>query len=421
MPIADLIIENAAQIIRFEWRGNEPGTVMGWDFQILENSAVAVQAGRTAAVGNQAEIHRDWFRQGITEIVDARLKIVLPGFVDSHTHPVFMNTREQEFESRLQGKTYEEIAALGGGIRSSIRGVREASKEELLERVLRRMDRFIELGTTTVEAKSGYGLSFEAEIKSLEVLRDANEAHPITIVPTFLGAHEVPDEYRRNREDYIRLLTDVMIPAAAGQKLAEYCDVYCEQGVYSAAETRKICAAAREAGLGLKIHADQFHAAGCTELAAELGAVSVDHLEQVTEEGVERLRHSGSVATLLPGSVFFIGSDSYPPARKLIEAGVPVALATDFNPGSSMTQSMPLMTTFAGIFMKMTPAEAIVASTIHGAKALRRENEIGNISKGYRADMVIFDAENYQMIPYYFGGNLVSSVIKNGKIVNRRS
>ena len=419
MPEATLIIENACQIIRFDKAGGKSKTVMGWDFQVLKNSAIAIQGDRIAAVGEQSEIRKQWSGRG-TKIIDANGMIALPGFVDSHTHPVFMNTREQEFEMRLQGKSYEEIAAAGGGIRSSIQAVRRASKDELLEKVLLRMDRFMELGTTTVEAKSGYGLSYESEIKSLEVLREANQKHPITIVPTFLGAHEMPDEYRHNREDYIRLLTDVMIPAVAKEHLAKFCDVYCEQGVYSVAETLKICVAAREAGLGLKIHSDQFHAIGCTELAAEMGAVSVDHLEQVTPNGVEKLRKFGSVATLLPGSVFFIGSNAYPPARQLIEAGVPVALATDFNPGSSMTQSMPLMMTFAGIYMKMTPAESIVAATIHGAKALRLENEIGNLAPGYKADIVLWNADDYRMIPYYFGVNLVNTVIKNGTIVYSR-
>ncbi|NOY77990.1 MAG: imidazolonepropionase [Calditrichaeota bacterium] len=419
MPEATCIIENARQIIRFENAPKKSDGVMGWDFQVLKDSAIAIQEDRIAAVGNQADIREKWAGKG-TKIIDAAGRIALPGFVDSHTHPVFMNTREREFEMRLQGRSYEDIAAAGGGIRASIQAVRKASKEDLLKKVLRRMDRFLELGTTTVEAKSGYGLSYESEIKSLEVLREADRTHPVTIVPTFLGAHEMPDEYRHNREDYIRLLTDVLIPAVAKNHLAKFCDVYCEQGVYSPAETLKICVAAREAGLGLKIHADQFHAIGCTELAAELGALSVDHLEQVTPNGVEKLRKFGSVATLLPGSVFFIGSATYPPARRLIEAGVPVALATDFNPGSSMTQSMALMTTFAGIYMKMTPAEALVAATIHGAKALRMENEIGNLAVGYKADIVLWDADDYRMIPYYFGGNLVSTVIKSGQIVYGR-
>jgi len=415
MPEATILIENACQIIRFERTEGKSDSVMGWDFQVLKDAAIAVQGDRIAAVGKQSDIHKRWVGRG-TKIIDAAGRIALPGFVDSHTHPVFMNTREQEFEMRLQGKSYEDIAAAGGGIRSSIQAVRKASKEELLKRVLLRMDRFLELGTTTVEAKSGYGLSYESEIKSLEVLKEADRTHPMTIVPTFLGAHEMPDEYRHNREDYIRLLTDVMIPAVAKNHLAKFCDVYCEQRVYSLAETLKICVAAREAGLGLKIHADQFHAIGCTELAAELGAVSVDHLEQVTPNGVEKLRKFGSVATLLPGSVFFIDSTAYPPARQLIEAGVPVALATDFNPGSSMTQSMALMTTFAGIYMKMTPAEALIAATIHGAKALQMENEIGNLAAGYKADIVLWDVDDYRMIPYYFGGNLVNTVIKSGKI-----
>ncbi len=420
MTAADLLIENAAQIVVFQRDKTQAAATMGWRVRPLEKSALAVLGEKIVAVGKQDIVRKKWFQSGRTRVLDAQGKILLPGFVDSHTHPVFFGTREKEFEQRIQGKTYEEIAAAGGGIRSSIAGVRGASAEELTRRVRERMNRFLELGTTTVEAKSGYGLSYEAEMKSLQVLRKVQKTHPIEIVPTFLGAHEMPDEYRHNRNDYIRLLTDVMIPEIAEQKLVEFVDVYCEQGVYSPAETLKIAVAAREAGLGLKIHADQFHAIGCTELAAEMHAVSVDHLEQVTDAGVEKLRTFGCVATLLPGSVFFIGSSDYPPARKLIEAGVPVALATDFNPGSSMTQSLPLMMTFAAVFMKMTPAESLVAATIQGAKALKREKIVGNLAVGYQADILIVDARDYRMLPYYFGVNLVETVIKKGKVVLQR-
>ncbi len=422
MPAADLLLENASQIVTFRWVGEEKPAAMGWQVLTLANGALAISDGKITAVGGQEVVRAKWLRRGRTQVVDVRGKTLLPGFVDSHTHPVFFNTREKEFEQRVQGKSYEEIAAAGGGIRSSIEGVRQASEEELLRRVSRRLDRFLELGTTTVEAKTGYGLSYEAEMKSLRVLNTLRKSHPIDVVPTFLGAHEMPDEYRNNRDDYIRVLTDVMIPEIAENHLAEFVDVYCEQGVYTPAETLKIASAAHLAGLGLKIHADQFHAIGCTELAAEMHAVSVDHLEQVTDAGVEKLRAFGCVATLLPGSVFFLGLNHYPPARKLMGSGVPVALATDFNPGSSMTQSLPLMMTLAALFMKMTPDEVLVAATIQGARALRREKRIGNLAEGYQADVLVVDAEDYRLVPYYFGVNLVEMVIKKGKIlIDRRS
>ena len=318
---------------------------------------------------------------------------------------------------RIRGESYEKIAAAGGGIRNSVKAVRKAGKEELKEKIRPRLSRFLEYGTTTIEAKSGYGLSFDAEIKSLEIIAELNNEGPLEMIPTFLGAHEMPDEYRQNRIEYINILLDEMIPYVARNNLAKFCDVFCEKGVYSIDESRKILQGAQNSGLCVKIHADQLHLTGGTKLAVELGAISADHLEQIDEAGVKALKDSDTFAGLLPGSVFFLGSHHYPPARKLIDAGARVFLATDFNPGSSMTQSMPLMMTLACLFMKMTPAEVLTASTIMAAGAIGCKHYLGDLQPGYQADIVIWDTDDYRKIPYYYGINLVQSVIKKGKVV----
>jgi len=412
----DLLILNAEQVLCFQPSDAETA-VLGWDFRVLQNTAIAIKDGKIYKLGSPSEVEKKCFTTSSTQVIDASGKVVLPGFVDSHTHPVFFGTRESEFEMRIQGKSYEEIARAGGGIRSSVHQLRQASKEELLLAVRRQLHYFLEYGTTTIEAKSGYGLSFADEVKSLEVIRELNQQQPLELIPTFLGAHEVPDEYRHNRQKYIDIIVHEMIPYVSENNLAEFCDVFCEKQVFSIEESRRILLAAKEAGLKIKLHADQLHQTGAAELAAELGATSADHLEKVSEAGIAALAHSGTVAGLLPGSVFFLSSQNYPPARRLIQAGVPVALATDFNPGTCMSQSMPMMLTLAGLFMKMTPAEAIVAATANGAKAVDRGNQLGNLAEGKPADLVIWNVSDYRQIPYHFGVNLVNVVIKNGKIV----
>ena len=412
---ADLLVKNAKQIVYFE--PSDSGGRKSWQLIIQENGYLACLGNKIVSLGSENKVTSDVQIKEHTKIVDANDRVVTPGLIDPHTHPIFFNTREAEFEMRVQGKSYEEIAAAGGGIRNSVRAVRKAGKAELKEKVRPRLKRFLELGTTTIEAKSGYGLSFDDEIKSLEIISELNDEQPLEMLPTFLGAHEVPDEFRTDKDKYIERITKEMIPEVVKRNLAKFCDVFCEKNVYSLEESQRIMQTATDAGLKCKIHADQLHLTGATELAVEMNALSADHLEQLDKNGIEKIANSETVACLLPGSVFFLGSMEYPPARKLVDSGAFVALASDFNPGSSMTQSMPLMMTLACLFMKMTPAEALIASTIGAAKAIDCEAYLGNLQQDYQADFVIWDVDDYRQIPYYYGVNLVHFVIKKGTVI----
>lgn len=349
--------------------------------------------------------------------LDAGGGLVTPGFVDPHTHPVFADTREHEFEMRAAGKSYRDISEAGGGIKSSVRALREMDEEELVARVESRLRQFLQLGTTTVEAKSGYGLSTDAELKSLRVLKRAAEAVPVEIVPTFLGAHDFPDEYSQNRERYVDLVCQEMIPAVARQGIAEFCDVFCEEGWFSVDDSRRILERAKEYGLKVRIHADEFEDSGGASLAAELGAFSADHLMEVSESGIRRLAESGVVAVLLPGTTFFLGQSSYAPARMLLDEGVEVALASDFNPGSSMIQSMAFIMTLACLFMGMTTDEALRAATYGAARSLGREETVGSLEPGKRADVVVWSLRDASGIPYHVGANRVKTVVKSGILV----
>ncbi len=354
------------------------------------------------------------------EIIDGQHCWAFPGYVDSHTHPVFYKTREEEFEMRIQGKSYEEIATAGGGIRNSVRALRNCSFDELVELTYKRVSNFLHYGTTTIEAKSGYGLSLEDELKSLRVLKHVSSLVPVTIIPTFLGAHEVPDEYRNKREYYIELIINEMIPAVVEEKLAVFCDVFTEKNVFSIEESERILLAAKNYGLIPKIHADELYPLGGAELAAKLRAISADHLCMVTEKGIQAMKKAEVVPVLLPGTTFFLGKSQYAPARKMIEAGLPVALATDYNPGSSFTQNMHLILSLACIKMKMLPAEALFAATINGARAVAREKEIGSLEVGKKADIALMDVPNYRYVPYYYGMNPVKMVIKSGLVVYKK-
>jgi imidazolonepropionase len=408
-----LHIRNAAQLVRVSQHGEhrKRGSDMR-DLGILDNGAVSVRNGRIDWVGSTAELPA----VSGAEVIDASGKVVLPGFVDSHTHLIFAGTREDEFELRLQGVSYQEIAARGGGINATVGRVRAASKDELKDLARPRLARMLALGITTVEAKSGYGLSLADELKCLEAIAELNREQPCELVPTFLGAHEVPAEFRQDREAYLRLVIERMIPEVAQRRLAEFCDVFCEQGVFGVAESERILHAAVERGLKVKIHADEFSPLGGAELAARLGATSADHLLHVTDQGIEALRQAGTVATLLPGTAFFLGLP-YGPARRLIDRGLPVALATDCNPGSSMTENLPLIGTIACTQMKMTPAEVITALTLNAAAALGRSDRIGSIEVGKQADLVICDVPNFKLLPYHFGVNHVWKVVKAGRVV----
>lgn len=412
MTDADLLIKHATQLLNPKLNGTDASKL-----QIIENGSIAFFQGKIVLSGSTSELISQINLIDNAVIIDATGKVVAPGFVDPHTHPLFYGTRENEFEMRCQGKSYREIAEAGGGIRYSVRQLRKASKEQLIQHALPYLDRFIQYGTTTIEAKSGYGLSLEDEIKSLEVIQELNRIHPIDLIPTFLGAHEIPDEFRHRREKYIDLIIKEMIPQVAERKLAEFCDIFCEEHVFNLQESEQILTAALDHGFKIKIHADQLTASGGAELAAKLGAVSADHLDYIAPETIEKLKSAGTIPVLLPGAVFFLGLQHYAPAREMIDAGLPVALATDFNPGSCMTESMPLIMTLGCIYLKMLPAEVWLATTVHAAQAVSRTRASGSLDTGANADLVIWNIPNYKYLPYHFGVNLVDQVIKNGKTV----
>lgn len=352
------------------------------------------------------------------EVVDAGGRIVLPGFVDAHTHPVFAGTRVEEFEQRIEGATYQEIAARGGGIQSTVNQTRAASVDDLVTAGKRYAEWFLRGGTTTVEAKSGYGLSLEDEVKILRAIKRLDEETALRYVPTFLGAHSIPPEYRSRRDAYVSLLIDEMLPRIAQQKLAEYCDVFCEENVFTTDESWRILSAARCHGLGLRIHADQLSLSGGAKLAAELGTITADHLEHTNAAGIAALKAAGVQPVLLPGSVYALGSSRYPAAREMIEAGLAVVLATDFNPGSSPTPSMLTILSLAATHMKLTPAEAITATTINAACTLNRGDQLGSLEPGKIADFVIHDCDDYRELAYFFGVEHAWQVYCAGKRQN---
>ncbi len=406
---ADLLIINANQLLVPVTDSSNRSQL-----QIIEDGYVAARNGKIVSYGSTEDMPDELQVVDNANVIDAMDQVVAPGFVDPHTHPIFFGTRESEFIMRCQGKTYQQLAEAGGGIRFSVRQLRAASKQELIEHALPHLDRFISLGTTTIEAKSGYGLSLEDEIKSLEVIQELNRLHPIDLIPTFLGAHEIPDEYRHRREQYIELIIKEMIPQVAERKLAEFCDIFCEAHVFDIKESERILTAALDYGFKIKIHAEQLTASGGAALAAKLGAISADHLDYVSPGDIEQLKQAGTVPVLLPGAVFFLGQQRYAPARQMIDAGLPVALATDFNPGSCMTESMPMMMTLGCIYMKMLPEELWLATTLHAARAVDRQGKLGCLAPGAAADLVIWNIPNHQYLPYHFGVNLARVVIKNG-------
>ncbi len=389
------------------------------DLGIITDGAMFVRDTRIESVGVRSEIER--LIDGDCEVVDAGGRIVLPGFVDAHTHPVFMGTRAEEFEQRAEGATYAEIAEAGGGIRSTVRQTRAAHEDELVAAGKRYAQWFLRTGTTTVEAKSGYGLSVEDELKMLRAIRRLNERTPLQYVPTFLGAHEVPDEYRgARRVEYVELVINEMLPRVKEEDLAEYCDVFCEEKVFSCEESKRILLAAREHDLGLRIHADQLSLGGGAQLAAELKTATADHLEHTDADGIKHLARAGVQPVLLPGSVYALGHTRYPAAREMIDAGLAVVLATDFNPGSSPTPSMPMILSLASTHMKMTPAEGLTAATINAAYSLGRGHDRGSLEAGKRADFVIYDADDYRELAYFFGIEHASAVYTNGRLAYRR-
>lgn len=385
------------------------------ELSIIPDGGMLIDEGKIVAIGKSAEIENQI--ANTAEVVDATGKVVLPGFVDAHTHPVFGGDRVDEFEQRSKGATYEEIAASGGGIRSTVRKTRLASEDDLLQQALKHADWFLRNGTTTVEAKSGYGLSVDDELKLLRVIRKLNAESAIEFVPTFLGAHAVPEEFRRAPEQYVAVVIHEMLPRVAEGQFAESCDIFCERGYFDIADSEKILNAAKEHGLRLRMHVDQLSDYGGAFLAARLRAQTADHLEQTNATGIVALAEAGVQPVLLPASVYSLGKDRYPKAREMIDAGLALVLATDFNPGSSPTTSMPMILSLACTQMKMSPAESLSAATINAAYSLNRGDRIGSLEIEKRANFSVFDCADYREIAYYFGVSLTSSVYIGGKRV----
>jgi imidazolonepropionase len=375
------------------------------ELQVIPDGAMIVRDGVITLIGARREL------QLPREIVDAGGRVVMPGFIDAHTHPVFAGNRADEFEKRAAGATYQEIAAAGGGIRSTVRKTRAASEGELFEAASKHVRWFLKGGTTTIEAKSGYGLSLADELKMLRVIRRLG---PIRAVPTFLGAHEIPDEYQGRRAAYVSLVIEEMLPET--KKLADYCDIFCEPRVFPVDDARRVLNAAKAHGFKLRMHVDQLENSGGAQLAAELGAVTADHLEQTGAEGIAAMRAAGVQPVLLPGSVYALGAKKYPDARAMIDAGLAVVLATDFNPGSSPTPSMQMILSLACTQMKMTPAEAITAATINAAYSLNLGGT-GSLEAGKRADFVIHDCVDHRELAYFFGVQSAEQVYIGGERV----
>jgi imidazolonepropionase len=414
-----LAVINCAQLLTLKGPARaRVGAELG-ELGIIADGALLVRAGRIAAVGTRREVEP--LIEKDCAVVDAGGRIVLPGFVDAHTHPVFAGTRADEFEQRTRGATYQEIAAAGGGISATVRRTRAASESELVAAGRRYAAWFLRGGTTTVEAKSGYGLTLEDELKILRAIRRLNKETPLRYVPTFLGAHDIPEEYRSRRAAYVELLINEMLPRVAEEKLAEFCDVFCEERVFTPDESWRILSAARCHGLGLRLHADQLSLSGGAQLAAELGTMTADHLEHTDAAGIAALKSAGVQPVLLPGSVYALGATRYPAARAMIDAGLAVVVATDFNPGSSPTPAMLAILSLACTQMKLTPAEAITCATINAAYSLKRGAEMGSLEPGKRADFVVHDCADYRELAYFFGVEHAHATYSAGREVFRRT
>ena len=387
----------------YTWSPVEDKLVILSDVEILVEDSTIIQISKTVG---EAE-----------EEIDADGALITPGFVDSHTHPIFSGNRANEFGMRVSGKSYEEIASMGGGIISSINGVRNASEEQLLEECLERINFFLVHGTTTIEAKSGYGLTIEDELKSLRVIKRLNESSPLDIIPTFMGAHAFPPEFKNDHQGYVQLICEEMIPVVAEENLAEFCDVFCENGYFTLDDSRKILETAKEYGLTPRLHADEFVDSGAAGLSAEVGAISADHLMAVSDEGIQKMAEGGVIATLLPGTTLFLGKNKYAPGRKIIDSGCDVALATDYNPGSCTIQSMPQIISLANLYCGLSTDEAFKGATWNGAKAINRGKKLGAIVEGFQADMLFWELGTIEEIPYWMGSDRILNVMKKGKLL----
>lgn len=414
MKKGSLLIKNAAELVTCSGFQAKKGKEMS-ALHVIQNGAVVIEDGIIKAVGTTGELLKQ-YNEADYEVIDAAGKAVLPGFVDSHTHLIFGGYRAEEFSWRLRGDSYMEIMERGGGIINSVRATREASKEELFAVGKKRLDSMLSFGVTTVEGKSGYGLDHDTEIKQLEVMQELDQVHPVDIVKTFLGAHAVPKDYKGREDEFVDYLINKVLPTVTEKKLAEFCDIFCEKNVFSVEQSRKLLSKAKEMGMKLKLHADEIVQLGGAELAAELGAVSADHLLQASDQGVADMAKAGVVATLLPCTAFSL-KEHFARARYMIDNGCAVALATDLNPGSCFTESIPLVFALATLYMKMSIEEAITALTVNGAAAVGRADRIGSLDAGKQGDVVILEFPSYKYIPYHIAVSTVEKVIKKGVLV----
>ena len=413
----DLVIFHVNELITMNTRYGAPrvGENMS-ELAIINDGALAVKADRIVFIGTTEELMSKFEIEKIPTKIDATNKLVTPGFIDPHTHIIFDGTRENELSMKLKGMTYLEILKAGGGILKTVRETRKAPLEKLVKNGKKILDRMMCYGTTTVEVKTGYGLTTESEIKQLKAIQILNEDHPLDLIPTFLGAHAVPPEYTDKPDKYVDLIISEMIPKIAEEGLAEFCDVFCEKGIFSIKQTRKILKTAIRYGLKPQIHIDEIVDTNGALLAAEIKAIQTSHLLKSNNDGLKAMAEAGVIATLLPGTPFCLMLNDYAPARKMIELGIPIALATDLNP-NCWTESMQMIITLACYHMKLSPAEALTAATINGACAIQKQDDIGSLEIGKKADLIVFDILNHEFLPYHFGINHVSKVIKNGKII----
>ncbi|HEY2117745.1 MAG TPA: imidazolonepropionase [Candidatus Acidoferrum sp.] len=413
-----LLITGASQLLTLRGTSQRRSDSIS-DLAIIKDGALLIRDSQILAVGTRAKIESNPTARS-AEKLDVAGRVILPGFVDSHTHLIHAASRAEEYELKIKGASYEEIARKGGGILNSVKKLRAATSQALKARAASALQEFASYGTTTIEAKSGYGLDVASELKVLSLHKELSSEQPVEIASTFLGAHVVPAEFRKHpdgAEKYIRLLIEQLLPEVAAQNLAEFCDVFCDRGAFTREQSEHILQEGQSHGLTPRLHAEQLSNTGATQLAVQLGAASCDHLEQITAADIRALAKSNTVATLLPGCDFHLVLKQYAPARNLIDAGAIVSLATDYNPGTSPTVSMPMILSLACTQLRMTPAEAIAAATINAACALRREKRIGSLEPGKQADLAVFDVEDYREIPYYFGMNRCWMTIKRGEII----
>jgi imidazolonepropionase len=409
-----LFIKNASELVTCSGPLPKKGREMN-DIGIIKDGALIIEDGTILAVGTTSELSQLYDVHEMM-VLDAKGKCVLPGFIDAHTHFVFAGDRAEEFSWRLEGMRYIDIMERGGGIMNTVRATRKADIEMLTTLAGNRLNNMLAMGVTTVEGKSGYGLDLDTEIKQLEVMQELQQSHPVEIIPTFLGAHAIPPDYKGRSEEFIDYLIKEVLPRISEKKLAVFCDIFCEKGVFSVEESRRLLLAAQDMGLRSKIHADEIVQTGGAELAAEIGAISAEHLLHISAKGIERMAETHTIGVLLPATAFSL-REPFAPARKMIDAGVPIALATDFNPGSCYTCSIPLIIALAALSMNMSPAEIIIALTANAAVAVGAENRIGSIEPGKQADLIILEEPSHTFLPYRVGMNLVETVIKKGNIV----